>query len=306
MHINEILKYSKRFEVQYRGGKDSFEIMGNLMSGKEALLTFCRDDNLDDIALASEKNNIAGLFIRKKYAHKIKTDATLIFTEKPYYDFHLFHQYLYENTDFFGVKKANKIAKSAKIHSSAIIEDFDIIIGENCKIGAGVVIHSGSSIGDNVTIGAGCVIGGESLHIAYDKGKRVFISHVGGVYIGNNSYLGSNNVIIRNVYKDPPTYIGENVAIANLAMIGHNARVEDGVQIISNVVLGGGCIIKKGARVSFGANVANYCVVGEKAFVSIGSVVTKDVPVGMKVSGNFAIEHSKRIQHVKEINRKYE
>ena len=245
------------------------------------------------------------MFIKKEYANRIKTDATLIYSDKPYYDFHLFHQYLYEETDFFNLRQPNRIGESTQIHPSAIVEDFDVVIGNNCKIGPGVVIHSGTTIGNEVIIGAGCVIGGESLHIAYDNGKRVFISHVGGVYIGDNTYLGSNNVIVRNIYKEPPTYIGSNVAIANLVMIGHNVWVEDDVQIISNVVLGGGCIIKKGARVSFGSNVSNYCVVGEKSWVTIGSVVTRDVPDGMRVSGNFAIEHSKMINHVKDINTKY-
>lgn len=301
--MEEIKKFRADIEIEERGGNKKFDVLGTLLSEKEGLLTFTRDDNFDDINKAAEKKNIAGLFMKKEYADKIKTDATLIFTEKPYYDFHLFHQYLYEKTNFFNLNQPNKIAESAEIHPSAIIEDHDIIIGENCKIGPGVVIHANTTIGDEVVIGAGSVIGGESLHIAYENGKRKFISHVGGVTIGENTYLGSNNVVIRNVYKEPPTTIGKNVAIANLVMIGHNVKVEDNVQIISNVVLGGGCIIKDGARVSFGANIANYCVVGEKAWVTIGSVVTRDVPPGQRVSGNFAVPHEKLIQHVKNISK---
>ncbi|GJQ64337.1 MAG: hypothetical protein SCALA702_33900 [Melioribacteraceae bacterium] len=302
MLIEEVKNFRSHYEIEYRGNNKEFDIMGTLLSNSEGLCTFTRDDNFDDINMAAEKENISALFIRKKYADKIKTNATLIFTEKPYYDFHLFHQYLYENTDFFSLNKPNQIAESAEIHPSAIIEDHDIIIGENCKIGPGVVIHANTILGNDIIIGAGCVIGGESLHVAYENGKRVFISHVGGVTIGDNTYFGSNNVVVRNLYKAPPTTIGANVAIANLVMVGHNVKIEDNVQIISNVVLGGGCIIKDGARVSFGSNVANYCVVGEKAWVTIGSVVTRDVPPGQRVSGNFAVPHEKLIQHVKNIS----
>jgi len=301
--IEEVLKFRDRFEIDYRGDHKEFSVMGTVESEKDGLLTFCRDDNIYDINKASIKENIAGLFIKKEHADKIKTNATLIYSENPYYDFHLFHQYLYEKTKFFDLNKPNKIAETAQIHSSAIIEDINIVIGENTKIGPGVVIYSNSVIGNDVVIGAGCVIGGESLHIAYEDGKRKFITHVGGVYIGDNTYLGSNNVIIRNIYKDPPTYIGKNVGIANIVMVGHNVRIEDNVQIISNVVLGGGCVIKAWARVSFGSNVANYCVVGEKAWVTIGSVVTQNVPDGVRVSGNFAVEHSKLINHIKSISK---
>jgi len=70
-----------------------------------------------------------------------------------------------------------------------------------------------------------------------------------------------------------------------------------------NVVLGGGSIIEEWLRVSFGSNIANYCMVGKHASVTIGSVVTKDVPEVMRVSGNFAIEHNKLIQHIKEISK---
>lgn len=302
MLFEEIKKFKPSIKIVKKGYND-FRILGNLNSESPGLLTFCRDTNPLDIEQAVSKQGVAGIFIREMYADKIKTDATLVLTENPYYDFHLFHQHLYKNSDFFGNKTENIIHPSTFIHKSAVIYDHNIQIGENCDIGANVTIFPNTRVGNNVIIGPGCVIGGESLHIAYDNGKRVFINHAGGVVIGDNSYLGSNNVIIRNVYMDPPTSIGKNVAIANLVMVGHNVRIEDDVQIISNVVLGGGCVIKKGARISFGSCVANYCIVGEDSKVTIGAVVTKNVEPKQKVSGNFAIPHDKLIEHIKNISK---
>ena len=41
--------------------------------------------------------------------------------------------------------------------------------------------------------------------------------------------------------------------------------------------------------------------IGEKAKVSIGAVVTRDVPSGTTVSGNFAIPHDRFLNHLRSV-----
>lgn len=50
-----------------------------------------------------------------------------------------------------------------------------------------------------------------------------------------------------------------------------------------------------------GVTITNGIEVGNKASISIGSVVTKSVNDGSTVTGNFAIDHSKFIEHMKTI-----
>jgi UDP-3-O-[3-hydroxymyristoyl] glucosamine N-acyltransferase len=280
----------------------NFHKVGTIWSNDKGLISFVRDNEGQDLKYALNKKNIVALFVKEEDICDIDSDITFICCKNPYYDFHFFQQYLLENTNYFPTDQPNQISESAKIHPSVVFEGQNIHVGENSIVGPNCTLYQNTCIGNNVEIGAGCVIGSESLHIAYRNGQKKLISHVGGVTIDDDAYLGANNVIVRNVYETPNTHIGKSVSMANLVMVGHNVRIEDNVQVISNVVFGGGSVIKKGARVSFGSNIANYVVVGEKAWVTVGSTVTRDVPPGEKVSGNFAIPHKKQIEHVKRIS----
>jgi len=302
MEIQKILDFDPALKIKFNK-YTTFTRIGNIRSEEPNLLTYCRDNNGEDLEYALTKPNVVALLVREEEVKDIETDITLIYSTIPYSDFYLFHQYLFDHTDYYDKKSPNKIAPSAIISPSAVIEDYNIIIGENVNVGPQVTIFENSIIGDNVIIGAGCVIGAESLQIVRKNGKKYRITHTGGVIIGNGTYMGANNVIVRSCLRTPYTRIGNEVMMANLIMAGHSVIIEDGAQIISNVVLGGGCIIKKNARVSFGSNISNFVVVGEKAWVTFGSAVTKDVPPGQKVSGNFAIDHAKLLKHVKRLTR---
>ena len=303
MLIKSILDYDPNLKIKFNKYNE-FSIIGNIRSEELGLLTYCRDNKGKDLEYALTKSNVVALMVTEEEVKGIQTDITLIYASNPYYDFYLFHQYLVENTDFYSKKVPKEIAPSAVIHPTAVVEDYNIKIGENVNIGPHVTIYENSIIGNNVIIGVGCVIGSESLQYAFKNGKKYRISHKGGVFIGDNTYMGANNVIVRSCVQTPYTTIGKRVAIANLVMVGHSVTIEDEAQIISNVVLGGGCIVKKNARVSFGSNVSNHIVVGENAWVTIGSVVTKNVLPGQRVSGNFAIDHEKLLKHVKQLAKK--
>ena len=49
------------------------------------------------------------------------------------------------------------------------------------------------------------------------------------------------------------------------------------------------------------ATIINELKIGKSANISVGSFVTKDVTVGQRVSGNFAIEHSRFLSLLKSL-----
>ena len=49
----------------------------------------------------------------------------------------------------------------------------------------------------------------------------------------------------------------------------------------------------------FGATLRNGLIIGEGSRVNMGSVVTKNVLPGESVTGNFAIEHDKFMENLK-------
>lgn len=156
-----------------------------------------------------------------------------------------------------------------------------------------VVIENG------VIIHPGAVIGYPGTRFVYaDSGERIDIVHVGGVHICKDAHIGANSVIVKSVWPRP-TYIGRNAFIGSLVNVGHNVRVGDDAVILPGAVLGGSCVIGKGAIIGLGAIIRPHAKVGAGARVSMGSVVIQDVPPGVRVTGNFAIEHSRFIENLK-------
>jgi UDP-3-O-[3-hydroxymyristoyl] glucosamine N-acyltransferase len=50
-----------------------------------------------------------------------------------------------------------------------------------------------------------------------------------------------------------------------------------------------------------GAIISNELDIGDAAFITLGAVVTKNIARGEKVSGNFAIPHSRFLEHLRDI-----
>lgn len=72
---------------------------------------------------------------------------------------------------------------------------------------------------------------------------------------------------------------------------------------MANSIVSGSTIVEKGARISPGAVIRSSKRIGENAWITLGALVTKDVEKGERVSGNFAIEHKKLLEHINEISR---
>ena len=72
-----------------------------------------------------------------------------------------------------------------------------------------------------------------------------------------------------------------------------------GLLIVANSAIGGRTVIGDDSWVGLGANVTNGIVMGNHTRANIGSVVTKDVPDGASMSGNFAIDHKRFLENLK-------
>jgi acetyltransferase-like isoleucine patch superfamily enzyme len=147
--------------------------------------------------------------------------------------------------------------------------------GDNVRLCANAVIHSGVIIGNNVLIGdLACIRE--------------------GVIIGDNSVIGAHSIVENN------TKIGKNVRVQANAYITAYVTIEDEVFIAPCFVstndnfMGrtpkqfttqNGCYIRRGARVGAGSCVLPNIEIGENAMVAMGSVVTRNVPARKLVMG---------------------
>lgn len=266
-----------------------FISIGSLLSDEPLLLSYAMGERY--VAQAIEKGNLAALFVRPQDAPAIPVHVTAVHSQHPQVDFFLFHNWLIENTEFYGLP--NREESCNDVHFIGQIGDRDI--GYNV-IMFHTVIESGA------TIGPGAVIGVDGARLIRKPDGTFFCAlHGGSVHIGKGAYVGANTVIVRSMWRKPTT-IGAGAYVGNLVNVGHNVQIEPGAIVLPGVMLCGHSEIAETGQMSVGSMVASGIRVEGTA--NLGAVVTKDVsPNSQVVSGNFAVVHEAQVRHVKELAR---
>lgn len=194
-----------------------------------------------------------------------------------------------------------KIGANTDISPDAIIAPYDVQIGEDVTIEPGAVIQAHVTIGDHVTIGPGCVIGSRSYNPARYHDQSITMNDYGSVEIGDYVEVRALSVIQRGCLIGEVTRIAEGVKIDQLVMIAHGCEVGERSFVVAHATLAGHCKIGKDVWIGPHSTISNRTHIGDGARISLGSVVTRDVPAGYTVSGNFAIEHQKFLKNMKSI-----
>jgi UDP-N-acetylglucosamine acyltransferase len=186
------------------------------------------------------------------------------------------------------------------IHATAIIHPnahlgSDVSVGPYSVIGENVSVESGTSIASHVVIngptkiGANnkifnfCSLGGDPqdkkfedendsiLEIGSDNTIREYVSiNRGTADGGGKTVIGDNNWIMAYVHIAHDCIIGNHTIFANNATLAGHVTIDD------FAILGGF------------TGVHQFCRIGSYSFSAISSVIVKDVPPYVLVSGNTA------------------
>ncbi|MBR6451320.1 MAG: hypothetical protein IKS87_01320 [Lachnospiraceae bacterium] len=217
--------------------------------------------------------------------------------DNPKTAFFLLHNFLSSNRPNNGVS----ISPTAVIHPTAVIGTENVAIGDNVRIDAFAVVNN------NVEIGSGChiyehaVIGTPGFYYFMCDGKRTLVNPAGKVILGENVAVHTNSSVEYGVVVGD-TVIGDNTVIDNTCLIGHDSLIGQNCTIAAGTTLAGGVIMGDDVLAGVGVTIAPSVCIGSGVTLSSGAVATKNVPDGMHVSGNFAIDHAKYLKHIKAIS----
>lgn len=150
-----------------------------------------------------------------------------------------------------------------------------VTIGEGSVICPHVTIYAGVDIGQQVLIGDN-----SSIFCRVSIGNDVIISRNvtinSDVVIGHNSRIMDNSHITGRCVIGNNVFISAGVSMANDSFFGRKDYTDD----CRGPVIGDGVCIGAGAILLPNINIGKRCV------IAAGSVVKKDIPEGMVVSGN--------------------
>ncbi|MBQ6088680.1 MAG: UDP-3-O-(3-hydroxymyristoyl)glucosamine N-acyltransferase [Firmicutes bacterium] len=283
-------------------GSDEFYSLGlaSYNSG-EKVCTFVESEKYID----GLSDNISVVLTNENTASAIEKsgrDIGICVVDNPRSTFFRIHQSLSDDREYAREALSTKIGKNCNISSLAYVSPKNVVIGDNVTIEEFCSIKPNTVIGNNSVVRAGTVIGGEGFEVkTSENGNAFVVKHLGGVIIGDNVEIQSNCCICKALYPWDDTIVSDNVKIDNLVHVAHGVKIGEFTKIVTHAAIGGRTVIGKYAWIGIGAVIRNGIVIGNNTRVNMGAVVTKDVPDGMYVSGNFAIEHSKYLEHLKEI-----
>ena len=186
------------------------------------------------------------------------------------------------------------------IHPTVLI-DPDARIGENVSIGPYSVIGPHVVIGDGTWIGPHVVIKGPTT---IGKSNRIFqFSSIGddpqdkkynndsnsALEIGNHNVIREFCSINRGTdHGGGKTIVGDDNWIMAYVHIAHDCIVGNHTVFANNTTLAGHVIVDDFTIFGGFTGVHQYCRIGKYCFTAISTVVVKDVPPFLMVSGNTA------------------
>ncbi len=242
---------------------------------------------------AIENDSIVAIITLASLLNDIKTKKSIIVSEKPKRAFFDFHNFMYDQ-GWFNLVKEKNIALSAKIASTAVIKD-NVIIEEGVIIEDFVVIESNTLLKKGVFIGAHTIIGARGMHNTFVEGERVWVKDAGGVVLEEDVQILSHSTVQKSYFFEF-TRIGKRSIVSVQCNIGHGATIGEDTLIAGNAQISGYVIVGNHAWIGPTATVAHGLSIGDNAEVLIGSTVVNNIPEGNKVSGNFAMNHTKNIR----------
>ena len=245
-----------------------------------------------------ENPGIAAVICTEELADKLPSHIRgILVSDAPKFAFYSIYNHLAARRPSPSVPTA--VGEGCRISPRAYVAPENVRIGKDVVIEPGAVILEHVTIGDRVRICAGTVVGAKSFSPARYGERAITLADCGAVDIGDDVELCANCAIAVGLFPGDVTTLGSGVKCDVMVYIGHNSHIGQRTFIGAGAKIPGNVRIGEEVWIGVNATISNRIRIGDGARVSLGSVVTRDVPAGQTVTGNFAIDHQTFLKNLK-------
>lgn len=197
-----------------------------------------------------------------------------------------------------------------KIHPTAIIDPSaeladDIEIGPYSVIGKNVKIDTGNKIASHVVINGPSHIGKDNTFFQFGSigeapQDKKYRGEDTTLEIGDRNVIRECTTLNRGTVQDRgATSLGDDNLIMAYVHIAHDCVLGNDIILANNVALAGHVSIHSHAILGGFSLIHQFCTIGSYAFTAMNSVISKDVPPYIMVSGHMARPHGLNIEGLK-------
>jgi UDP-3-O-[3-hydroxymyristoyl] glucosamine N-acyltransferase len=197
----------------------------------------------------------------------------------------------------------NCVVSAGAVLGDGVVLQANVFIGENVSVGNGTIIEAATAIQDFAEIGAGVTIhSGTSVgcdgfgFVPAPGGGWEKIPQIGHVVIEDDVEIGPNCTVDRATFG--ATRIGRGTKLGACVHIAHNCDIGPDSMMVGFVAVGGSVKTGGGFLAGGMSGIADHVQIGDNVTVAGRAGVSKDIGDGLTVSGFPAREHSeeKRFQ----------
>jgi len=274
-----------------------FEDLGLLGSADDAILVYLVEEHA--IRRLERTPGAVAVITTAELADRVPSGLGLAVADRAEDAFYAAHAALMEKTEFYWKSFPTEIHPTASVHQRAWIEPRNVRIGPRAVIEPHVTIFERVVVGEDSVVRAGTVIGSEGFEFkgpamrqgrasreTRDYGARNRrVPHAGSVLIGARVEIQASCTIDLSLFRAPTT-IGDDTKLDDLVFVAHSVRIGRNCLIVAGSVIAGSATIGDEVWIGPGSVISSGVRIGDGAAVVLGSTITRDVPPGMRISGD--------------------
>lgn len=198
----------------------------------------------------------------------------------------------------------NRIHPTAIIDPSAELAD-DVEVGAYSVIGKKVRIDSGNKIASHVVINGPSIIGKDNTFFQFGSigeapQDKKYQGEDTTLEIGERNVIREFTTLNRGTAQDRgATTLGNDNLVMAYVHIAHDCVLADDIILANNVALAGHVNIHSHAILGGFSLIHQFCTIGSYCFTAMNSVISKDIPPFVMVSGHMAKPHGLNIEGLK-------